>query len=105
MSIEYQAADNYTRSWKSEYANVKDEYLNPKANEDRVKVKMILNLMKMKRSIFKSDDETVTNVPQNGANGAEQAENTNKVFQSVFRTAQIRMKKGKAMDDDTLTGI
>jgi len=105
MNLEYTAADNYTTDWKTSVANVKDEYLVPKAWQDKVKVKMILNLMKMKRSVFKTDDETVINVPQNWANGAEQASNTDKVFQANFKTMHLRVKKGKAQDDDTLMWI
>lgn len=105
VDLEFTAADNYTRAWKSEVANVKEDYLVPKPEWDNVKVKMILNLMKMKRSVFKTDDETITNVPQNGANWAEQAWNTDKVFEANFKSMQLRMKKGKAMDDDTLMGV
>jgi len=105
MDLEYTAADNYTKTWKSSVANVKEEYLVPKPTQDKVKVKKILNLMKMKRSVFKTDDETVINVPQNWQNGAELASNTDKVFQSNFKTMGLRVKKGKAQDDDTLYGI
>ena len=105
MLIEYQAADNYTKEWRSDVATVRDDYLIPKPDQDKVKVKMVLNLMKMKRSVFKTDDETVTVIPQNWQNGSELASNTNKVFESNFKTMQLRQKKGKAMDDDTLMWV
>lgn len=102
MQIEYNAADNYTREWKSSVLNVKDEYLVPKPKQDKVKVKKVLNLMKMKRSIFKTDDETITVVPENWKLWADVAENTNKVFEANYKSMALRMKKGKAQDDDTL---
>jgi len=105
MDLEYTAAYNYTKDWKTSVANVREEYLVPKPTQDKVKVKKILNLMKMKRSVFKTDDETVINVPQNWQNGAELAGNTDKVFESNFKTMSLRVKKGKAQDDDTLYGV
>jgi hypothetical protein len=65
MSLEYSAADNYTKDWKNSVSDVVQDYLIPKPKQDKVKVKNILNLMKMKRSIFKTDDETITVVPMN----------------------------------------
>lgn len=105
MNLEYSASDNYTKDWKLEVANVKTDYLTPSPEQDKVKVKKVLNLMKMKRSVFKTDDETVTNVPQNWQNGQEVANNTDLVFKAFFKTAWLRIKKGKAQDDDTLYGV
>lgn len=105
MWIEYEWADNYTRDWKSKVMNYKEDYLIPEPNEDKVKVKKVLNLMKMKRSIFKTDDEEVTAVSDNGQIWEEVAWNFNKVVKYNYKSMGLRIKKGKAQDDDTMYWI
>ncbi len=106
IELEYQAADSYTKNWKSEVADVVQDYLIPKPqSQDKVKVKNILNLMKMKRSIFRTEDETVTALSNNWALWQEVADNFNKVAASLYKSMNLRQKKAKAQDDDTLKGI
>ena len=106
MQLEYEASDNYVRSWKDSVSNVIQDYLVPIPKSiDKVKVKNILNLVKMKRSIFKTDDETVTSIPMNWKLGQDVADNFNKISKALYKSANLRIKKGKAQDDDTMMGI
>tara|TARA_R110000851_G_scaffold313964_1_gene475804 strand:+ start:535 stop:795 length:261 start_codon:yes stop_codon:yes gene_type:complete len=63
---EYQMADVHTSNWKSEVENVGRDYLFPEPEQDKVKVRKVWNNLKIRKSIFLSDELQITNVPMNG---------------------------------------
>ncbi len=102
MNKEYSAADSYTKSWKEDVKWVREKYLLPKNNEDRVKIRKVLNNLKVRKSIFLSDEIQVTNVSMNWVLGQETAQNTDNVFQANFKSMNIRQKYEEALDDDAM---
>ena len=65
MTKEFNQADVHTSSWKEDVRNVGRDYLLAKHNEDRVKIRKVLNNLTTRLSIFVSDEIQVTNVPMN----------------------------------------
>jgi hypothetical protein len=63
MSSEFQASDVHTSNWKSSVENVGRDYLFPEPEQDKVKVRKIWNNLKIRKSIFLSDELQVTNIP------------------------------------------
>lgn len=103
ITKEYWAADQHTRSWRQEMENVASKYLLPKATwEDRIKDRSVLQNLNIRLSVFVADDIQVTNVPMNGQLGADIAKNCDKVFQSNFRTMDMREKYRDVIYDDWL---
>jgi hypothetical protein len=65
VRIEYSRADNHTRSWKEDSKNLSRDYLLPKAGQDKVKIRKVLNNLNLRLATFLSDELQITNVPAN----------------------------------------
>ena len=103
LTKEYAASDTHTRSWRSKMQNIAKDYLLPERTwEDRIKDRSVLNNLNIRLSVFVADDLQVKNVPMSGQLGAEIAKNCDKVFQSNFRTMNIREKYRDVIYDDWL---
>lgn len=102
---EYAAADNYTRSWKEDTKDLAAKYLLPKPKEDKVKVRKVLNNLTIRLATFISDEIQVTSVPKGWILWAEVASNCNKVFESNFRSMNIKDKYREALIDDWITWV
>jgi len=63
MTKEFQRADVHTSNWKSEVEDVGRDYLFPKPEQDKVKVRKIWNNLKIVKSLFLSDNLQVTSIP------------------------------------------
>lgn len=83
--------------------DIAEKYLLPEASwEDRIKDRSVLQNLNIRLSVFVADDLQVTNVPMNGKLWKETAKNCNKVFQSNFRTMNMRNKYRDVIYDDWL---
>lgn len=103
INSEYNLADQHTQNWRREMMWVAKKYLLPKAtNQDRIKDRSVLQNLNIRLSVFVPDDLQVTNVPMNGKLWEDIAKNCNKVFESCFRTMDLREKYRDAIYDDWL---
>lgn len=106
IELEYSAADAYTKSWKNATKEIAKKYLLPfPSNEDRVKVRKVLNNLTIRLATFVSDEIQVTNVPMNGVLWNETAKNCNKVFESNFTSMNIKEKYREALIDDAMQWV
>ena len=105
MILEYTSADNYTKTWKEDVKDLASTYLLPKPNEDRVKVRKVLNNLTIRLSTFISDEIQVTNIPMSWVLWAETASNANKVFETNFKSMNIKSKYREALIDDAIQWV
>ena len=103
ITQEYWNSDRHTQNWRNKMQNVAEDYLLPEATgEDRIKDRSVLQNLNIRLSVFVADDIQVTNVPMSGQLGADIAKNCDKVFQSNFRTMDMREKYRDVIYDDWL---
>ena len=103
INQEYSNSDNHTRTWRQKMEYVAKQYLLPEAKcEDRIKDRSILQNLNIRLSVFVADDIQVQNIPMNGKLWVDIAKNCDKVFQSNFRTMNMREKYRDAIYDDWL---
>jgi len=105
MTNEYNQADMHTTSWKEDVRYVGRDYLLAEPNEDRVKIRKVLNNLTIRLSTFLSDEIQVTNVPMNWVLGWHTAMNCDKIFEANFDSMNIRNKYREAIIDDSLTWV
>ena len=103
ITQEYWNSDRHTQNWRNKMQNIAADYLLPEATgEDRIKDRSVLQNLNIRLSVFVADDIQVTNVPMSGQLGADIAKNCDKVFQSNFRTMDMREKYRDVIYDDWL---
>ena len=105
VQVEYSAADNYTTTWKDDTKDLAATYLLPKPNEDRVKVRKVLNNLTIRLATFISDEIQIINIPMWWVLWAETASNANKVFEANFKTMNIKSKYREALIDDAIQWV
>ena len=105
MDKEFQMADTHTSNWKSDTEDVGRDYLFPEPNQDRVKVRKVWNNLKIRKSIFLSDELQVTNVPMDWVLGQSIADNWDKVLKHNYKSMSIRAKYEEVLVDDALQWI
>ena len=105
MDKEFQMADVHTSNWKSSVENVWRDYLFPEPDQDRVKVRKVWNNLKIRKSIFLSDELQVTNVPIDWVLGQSIAINWDKVLKHNYKSMSIRAKYEEVLVDDALQGV
>lgn len=105
MSSEFQASDVHTSNWKSSVENVGRDYLFPEPEQDKVKVRKIWNNLKIRKSIFLSDELQVTNIPSDWVVWQSIASNWDKIFKANYRSMSIRDKYEEVLVDDAMQGI
>jgi len=105
MTKEFQRADVHTSNWKSEVEDVGRDYLFPKPEQDKVKVRKIWNNLKIVKSLFLSDNLQVTSIPWNWQLGKDISENTNKILKANYRSMNIREKYEEVIIDDALQWV
>lgn len=98
-------SENHTRSWKEKTKNVAQDYLLPEPQEDRIKVRKVLNALNLRIATFLSDTMQVTNIPMNWALGERVASNCDKVFESLFDTMDVRGKYQETIIDDAMQWV
>jgi len=102
---EFSQSDNHTKTWKESVANVWRDFLLQESEQDKVKVRKVLNNLTIRLSIFLHDEIQVKNISWNGQLGKEVAENGNKVFEYNFDSMNIKSKYREVLYDDALTGV
>jgi len=105
MEKEFQMADTHTSNWKNDVEDVGRDYLFPEPEQDRVKVRKVWNNLKIRKSIFLSDELQVTNVPMDGILGQSIAENGDKILKANYKSMNIRAKYEEVLVDDAMQGI
>ena len=105
VNKEYSRADTHTSNWKSEVKNVGRDYLLPKPEKDRVKVRVIEWLLRKRKSVLLSDELQVTNVPLNWVLGEEIAFNADRVLEANYVSMDMRGMYEDIIVDDWLQWV
>lgn len=105
VSHEYQRAEQHTRTWKEEVKDYGKNYLLPKSEQDKIKVRKVLNNLNIRLATFVSDEVQVNVVPNDWVLGKDNAQNADKVFKYLFDSMRVRNKYREAIISDALTWV